>query len=501
MTTATELLDALATLLGPQMAKQNASRYAYGGGFGYGYKHDVAGGSSGLTQGYSHGPGGLLTFPGVDPAVFNASMGIRSALASLPTMPSLYTDPTYFTVTGVTGDTGDEKNEVCDDAPVAGLMKGCLTHSVFGRYERSTAELEINRLGQRVDRADPLDLTLVNSPMANAGLWGAGPFNPNNPADVLTNEVSRKFWERNVSIHRLLTQQLWRGNPANNASYPGGGYKEMTSFPVLVRTGYIDAETNVACPAMDSYISNFNYGRVDAGDSSIVASLTNIFHQLKFRADRGSVNPVRWVIFMRHSLFYELTSIWPCSYLSYRCAVSPGMVAPMQGVIDAQQAVEMRDAMRAGSYLLIDGERYEVVTDDGILELSGNDSGGNFPAGCFSSDIYVIPMSVVGGRAVTYMEYFQYQNPSIESALGNMILGRIEGAFITWPRQTNLCVQWQSKIEPRLVMRTPWLAGRLQNVAYCPIEHERDVFPNDPYFADGGKTTRVGTSLYDLWDS
>ncbi|KKM76612.1 hypothetical protein LCGC14_1378340, partial [marine sediment metagenome] len=118
----------------------------------------------------------------------------------------------------------------------------------------------------------------------------------------------------------------------------------------------------------------------------------------------------------------------------------------------------------------------------------------------FASDIYLIPMSVVGGRAVTFMEYFDYGNPSAQAAIGNMVLARQEGAFLTWPRQTNQCVVWQTKVEPRLVMRTPWLAGRLQNVMYCPLQHTQQPFPDDPYFVDGGRTQRPGPSFFSLWN-
>jgi hypothetical protein len=482
------------------MDRQKATRF--GQNYVEGYKHDVNPVAP-ITTGYSHGPGGRFTYPGVDPTIFSAMLGFKSILSQIPTMPSLYTDPTFFTLTGVTGDTGSEKEDVCDDAPVGGLMKACLAHSVFGRYERATQQLEINRLGQRIDRSDPLDLQLVGSPIDDAGIFNSGPMDPSRPGDVLIQEVSRKFWERNISMHRLLTHQLWIGNPTNNSA--GGGYKEMTGLNLLVNTGYKDAETGVACPAVDSFVRNYGHQSVNAGGTNIVAALTNMMHQLKFRAERAGLNPVRWVIAMRHTLFYELTAIWPCTYLSYRCAtvldsINPAQTGPMQGVIDAQDAVRFRDEMRAGMYLLIDGERFPVVTDDGILELNGNDSGGAFPNGCFESDIFILPMSVAG-RSTLYLEYFQYQNPSIQDALGRMILGVIEGPWLTWPRQTNLCIQWQSKVEPRLILRTPWLAGRLQNVVYCPIEHEQDAFPEDPYFLNGGGTSRPGPSFYELWNS
>ena len=480
-------LEQFAAALMPFMEQQKARQF--------GLKHDASG--TPISTGYSHGPGGVLTFPGTDPTVFHTIMGNSSLLGQLPAMPSVYTNPTFTTITGISDDVGSEKVEVCDNAPVAGLMSGCKLTSVFGRYERATPELELNRLGQRNDRADPLDLTLVGSPISSTGIFNSGAQSAAAPGDVLVNEVSRKFWERNVSLWRLLSRQLWVGSPANNSG--GGGYKELSSFSVLVNTGHTDAETNTTCPSMDSDIKNFNFGQVDAANSNIVAMMTALYHQLFRRAELTGVLPVRWVIAMRSQMFYELTAIWPCSYLSYRCAVSPGMVSPMVGNIDAQEAIRFRDDMRAGKYLMIDGVRIDVVLDEGIPELSNTDNG-NVPNTCFASDIYFIPMSVVGGRAVTYLEYFDYTNPSLQAALGDsMTIGRVEGAFLTTMRQTNWCVVWQTKVEPRLIMRTPWLAGRLQNVVYCPIQHDPSPFPDEPYYQAGGETSRPGPSLYSLW--
>jgi len=82
-----------------------------------------------------------------------------------------------------------------------------------------------------------------------------------------------------------------------------------------------------------------------------------------------------------------------------------------------------------------------------------------------------------------------------------MVLARINGAFMTWPRQTNTCFVLQSVIEPRLVLRTPYLAGRLQNVRYCPIQHTRDADPTGDYFVNGGKTSRSGPSFYSVWQA
>lgn len=482
-------LESLATILAPYLERQKAQQF--------GYKHDVSG--TPTTTGFLHGPGGLLTFPGVDNNVFYAGYGSTSLLGQLPARASTDVTPVFLTLTGVGADSGSEKDAVCDVAPTGGLLAGCMLTSVFGRYERSTPELELNRLGQRNNRADPLDLTLVNTPFASSGIFNGGSFDTTAPADILTNEIAVRFWERNVSIFRLMSKQLWSGSPVNNSS--GGGYKEWTGFNVLINTGHRDAETGQICRNMDSHVTSFNK-RIDDPTSDLVAHLGNVWHQLKRRAELAEVGTVRYLVAMRSNLFYELTSIWPCSYYTYRCTTAPGMDASNVNVnMDAVGMRDMVDAMRNGRYLLFDGERVGVVFDDGIPELDGDSSEGAFPAGCFSSDIYFIPMSV-GGIATTYIEYFDYGNPSIDSALADgMINARREGAFLTTVSQTLWCFRWQSKVEPRLILRTPWLAARVQNIFYCPIEHEPTAFPGDPYFLNDGVTTRNGPSVgFNLWD-
>jgi len=483
------LEEVLVRELAPLLEREKGRRY------GVDYKHDATGTPNAQ---YAHGPGGLLTYPGVDPLIFHTVVGNKGILGQLPTKPSLSTNPTYFTITGVQGDTGAEKITVCANAPYAGLKKGCLTTSVFGRYERATREIELNRLGQLVDRADPMDIRLIGSPIHEAHIFAGGPESPGVPGDLLTNEIRQKFWERNVSIHRLLSLQLWRGTPVNNSA--GGGYKELTGFELLVNTGYQDAETGTLCPSLNSDVKNFNWACISTNANNadnLVWYVSEMYKYLHSLAERTGLSPVRWVLAMREDLFWDITAIWPCSYLTARCLNTHDSNEIIMNT--GAEQVRMRDEMRAGKYLLINGERIEVVLDDGITEWSAVNEGHLAP-GCFSSDIFFIPMSVVGGQSVTFLEYFDYTNPSISDALANMVLGRVEGPFITWPRQTNQCVVWQTKIEPRLVLRTPWLAGRIQNVCYCPLQHIRQPFPNDPYFVDGGKTYRPGPSLHSLWD-
>jgi hypothetical protein len=383
---------------------------------------------------------------------------------------------------------------------VAGLLKACKLTSVFGRYRRQTRELYINRLGQRTDNADPMNLRLMNAYQMNDplmrpdGLPGAG-------TDVLNMEMAKVLFEFGVSVNRLLARQIFVGNPVNNTG--GEGYKELTGLDLLIGTGKVDVETGVACPALDSDIKDFNYQKVDSfeNNNDIVKTITYLYRYVRNNARRSGMLPAEWLFVMREELFYELTANWPISYLTTRGAVRDADW--QRGNFDLGDIVAMRDNMRQESYLMIDGIRVGVVLDDGITEeTAGMNS--NIDEGCFASDIYLVPLTVLGGTPVTYMEYFDHDNANIRAALadsrlGNQIWTTNAGAWIWTAERQRLCFLMEGKVEPRLVLRTPQLAGRVQNVQYCPLQHTRQPFPNDPYFFDGGNTSRTGPSYYNDW--
>ena len=459
-----------------------------------GFKHDASG--TPISTGYSHGNGGNFRLPGVDPQLFHTIVGNRGILGQLPTVATTQTDPTYAIVTGVTADTGAEPDAVCDTAPVAGLMKNCVTSAPFGRYTRRTQEIELTRLGKVSDRSDPMDLRMVGTPISQSGLFlEAGPAGAGGsaPGDLLANETRRKFWELGISIHRFISQQLWTGSTANNSG--AGGYAEINGFERLVATGYNDVLTNNVCPAVDSQLLDMNYARIDASGTEIVDALSYLVRYAKNLAFRTGVDPVRWVLAMREELFYELTAVWPCAYLTYRCEIAGN--ARLN--IDGAEQLRMTQEMRQGNYLLIDGMRFEVVLDDGIsADTPTTDA--SVTEGCSSSDIFLIPMSIGGGIATTYLEYMDYGNASIATAIADSkVAATVEGPWLTTLDQTRTCIAWQTVMEPRLVLRTPWLAARLQNVMYCPTLNVRQPFPTDPYYLNGGATGRTGPSYYALW--
>jgi len=71
-----------------------------------------------------------------------------------------------------------------------------------------------------------------------------------------------------------------------------------------------------------------------------------------------------------------------------------------------------------------------------------------------------------------------------------------DGGRFMWIKKppSNFCVQVMAKMEPRLLLLTPHIAGRLTDVRYSPLIHERDSFPDDPYYVNGGGTNRTNFS-------
>lgn len=479
-----------------ELAKRFASKQQ-GGGFGS--KHTSPTGTP--TTNYMTGPGGIFGVSGLERDVIATRVAPRGLASTLPALPSIRTNPLYAYLTGFQANTGTNPNGVCDDPMQAGPTKSCIQTAQFGRYSFLTKELEINRIGQQIDRGEFLDIRLLNDPLLRGadGLLNIATV-PQNPS--LRAEVLMGMLEVGVAFQNLLIQQVYRGNPANNTA--GGGYQEFPGLDILIGTDKVDALTGINCPSLDSDIKNFNYGLVDqvSSGTDIVEVITFMYRILRHNADSMGFSPTTWAITMRRELFWEITAIWPCSYLTYRCSFRDA-TGQERVVVDAGDQIALRDAMRAGSYLLIEGVQIPVIVDDGIDEETDADNV-NILAGQFASDIYFIPMTILGGRPVTFWEFFDYSQGPIQATADARVQAYYwtDGGRFLWHTQPprNWCIRLLSKIEPRIILLTPHLAGRVQNVRYAPLQHSRDPFPADPYFVDGGQTSRTGPSLFSDWN-
>lgn len=447
---------------------------------------------SAVTSVYGHGSGGLFSMPGLSKPVFSAMLLPDVGLASrLPTRPSRDQNPLYGIFTGVTATTGDEPSDACDDPPTAGLSKLCMHTFVFGRFARQTRAFDIDRMGLITNRGEFLDLELMNNPFDVPPQNPAVPTLPTNAADVLRSESAKAVFELGVSMARDSAKELYTGNPTNNS----GARQYYYGLDILINTGYRDAESGQACPAADSIVQSFNNNRIDLAPTQIVTVITYMLRNLRYISQRVGLDPATWVLTMRFGAFYELSQVWPLAYYTTGNTVQTA-AAPLFN--NGEAMVKLRDDMRENNYLLVDGKKVPVIIDEAITETTP-------AAGVFSSTIYFVPLTVLGGTPVTFMEHINYDAPmgAMEAASVMAPDGSYrtsDGGRFLWHRKPpqNFCVQMVAKTQPRLLLLTPHIAGRLTNVRYAPYLHERGSFTDDGYFANGGRTDRLGypPSLY-----
>lgn len=452
---------------------------------------------------YLHGPGGMFGVEGIERDLIHTRVMGRGLAWRLPAMANSYTDPLYAYITGFQDATGDNPTTVCSDGQTVGSMKSCLQTAQFGRYTAMTREMEVNRVGQLINRGEFNDLRLMNDPLVPE--LGRAIFPNMSGAAQLSagaEQLARFLEVGNYFVH-LLGRQVYTGNPTNNSA--GGGYAEFPGLDILIGTNKVDAITGTECPSLDSDIKDYAYQKVDAEGTSpgIVTVLTSMYRYLKWIATSTNLDPATWALSMRPALFWEITDIWACQYYSYRCSTFDGDNIDPQPMFDTGDAIKMRDAMRNGEYLIIDGERIPVIIDSYIQEEMSGDNA-KIDEGCFASDIYFVPLTIRGGRQVTFFHYFDYSASPMQSIVDGRYTDYFwtDGGKYLWHKKppVNWCIQHIAKTEPRLILLTPQIAGRITDVQYCPLQHERDAHPDDDYFVDGGVTERVSPSHYSDWN-
>lgn len=470
---------------------------------GMSQKHDA---STTQTTNYMHGPNGIFGVLGSDRDVFSTRIRPSGLLSVLPAFGVNDMSPLVPYLTGITDYEGDDPDAPCDDPPTAGDIKNCYLTAVFGRVTGETEAIEATRVGQIINRGEFTDLRVVNDPIVEQNVFLPGTA-PTAATRALNQEILARLLTLGVYFEQRLSGMVYTGNPANNSA--NNGYMEFPGLDMLISTGKVDAITGGTCPALDSDIKDFNYGHVDGNDPNILRYLTYMWRIVNHIASKTNLRPVTWALVMRETLFYELTATWPCNYLTYRC-VDFNLDANVSLNISGDEQVRMRDKMREGKYLLIDGVKVPVITDDAIAEECGDEGEACFNAnledGQFASDIYLVPLTVQGGRQVTFFQFFNYSGPNAIMAtdmFGKLLDGEFwtdDGKFIWYRNRTRTCLEWGAVIQPRLRVLTPHLAGRLQNVRYSPLQHTRDAFPDDPYFTDGGEYSRSTSSYYSEWN-
>jgi hypothetical protein len=430
-----------------------------------------------------HGPGGIWTGPGLERDVISAHVRPQGLASALRLLPTVDVNPQFGILTGFTaGDDDDSTYWVdvhCDDVP-AGYMKSCTLTAQFGALRVDSKTIDMDDVMLRLHRGDFTDLVL------NGELLGMTGLNPadTSQGDVLNLVTASEMVQMGVQTERLLSRAVWQGAVANR-QFPG--------LAAQIATGQVDVNTGATCPAADSDVKDFALDFVGGAGRDIVEYMSMLEFYLNYNAMTMGLDPVEWVIAMRPELWHELTAVWPCAYNTTRCVnAAVGAGGASQTVIDGRENIQERDNMRNSMSIIINGRTYPVVVDTGIFEHN-NINNANLNPAQFASSIFFVPLTIRGGLPVTYRQYLDYRQAQrdVSMANGKLDVWWTDNGVYAWAvEQTKWCYKFSLKSQQRIVLRAPHLAGRIDNVAYEPLQHLRDPNPNDPYFADGGVSLR-----------
>lgn len=441
-----------------------------------------------------HGPGGLFANPGLERGLFSAIVGPWSGLQYvLPVRSTITTDPVYGIITGVTAATGSNPTGVCDDPPTAGSVKLCETSVPLGRISLQTQVYDYSRGNRQVGRGEHFDFQVYGGPLARESDNAFAPTLNGMIGQAANDEVAKRVFELAVNWSTRYGPLLYTGNPvANNTA--GGGYKEFWGLQKLINTGYQDAQTQTACPAADSIVRSFGNLNVSTNAAAIANGIIATYFELMNRAASTNMNPAQWVLTMPLSLFYALTEVWP---IAYQTVGNPQIPNGSTQFIAAEGQIRMRDDMRGdlstrtGQYLTIMGQRIPVILDDAAPET-------RVAGDIYQSSIFFVPL-MAAGQYVTYLEFFNYTQAGVQGAndlfnVGGQFRVSDGGRFLLHMKPANnWCVQLMGLAEPRLVLRTPYLAARIDNVGYSHLPNVLTGDPSSPsYYKNGGRQNYIG---------
>lgn len=439
---------------------------------------------------------GLFGSPGVDPRMYATIVRANGSFSSaLPFRGSVYLQERREIVTGINAPTGTNPTGFCAPGMQPGDMKICRQDYEFGNVLADTQTVDVINTGAYWNRADQ-NRDIIPPQMLNA------PFMPDVIANANVNSQSYKqFLQLGTNLSRSSEIVLIQGNktaPANGAGSQPFYINQPEGLDRLIKTGYVDVSTQVACAAVDSRVQNFGAINVTgtAAQGTIVDYVQDMLTGIEMDVfgdpigggmgyDEGSS---AFAIVMHPRAWRPITRQWPCAYNTVGCNVLVGTGATRLN-INAETEREFQDEMFNGKYLMVDGRRIPVLFSWGVpLATVAPDT--------YNTTLYIVPIRL-NGEAVTFIEYFnvdnEFQNQFINLA-GIPESRPINGGMYRIGRQAQpFCVQYKIGGKWRLRLDAPFAAGRIDNIQVTDRTRMRSPFTDGSYYANGGSTTRGAT--------
>jgi hypothetical protein len=395
--------------------------------------------------------------------------------------PSRYADEILEIMTGVSDGAGSNPSDFCGNPPTAGRIQTAQQIVRFGSFFIKTQLNVVPLAGEQRHRAD------VPREILNAGA-GANPLIP----DVLyrmtdtASPLANELFTVGIELERALERVLITGDITQASSAAERGFmKEFNGLDLLIKTGYTDAVSGALVPAMDSAVLNFNAAvtGTTADGRNITEALVDMVYGLRERAVGVGMDTAQFAIVMRRELFRALADEFACDYATYRCA-GGGAGDPVTR--DAFAVQQLRLEMARGQYLLVDGQPVPVIFSDGVPRDTVS-------ANTYQSDLYIVALSWEG-RPLLRLEYFDMNSSLVRDFAGFADADSIQtlnnGLHMVGVRSTGLCREYLIASRLRLIVETPFLCGRIDNVQHAYRAPSRDAYPGMSLYAGGGATYR-----------
>lgn len=428
---------------------------------------------------------GIFSAPGVRPQRFSALQYPRSFLSLVKMAPSEYTADLLEIVTGQTAGSGNNATSFCTTAPLAGQLKTCQQIFKWGDFSMQTRLGSLMQTGQLRNRAE------IPGDILNTGA-NENPFIPEIMFNIrdTRSQLALEMYNLGIEIGRQMELLAIRGvYTGNNSNVYRGFFTEFTGLDAQIKTGYTDLGSPGAplCPAVDSAVISFNAavnGTIGGGDGrNIVQAAHDLYYGLNDRAVAVGMSDTQFAFIMRKEQFRAIVEQWACQYATYRC-VSTNAGQPLTNDVTNTNALRL-ELMR-GQYLLIDGIQVPVVFTEGISNPA-------IANATYEADMYLVAV-YWAGMPLLRMEYFNaanqwsrefgsYTDPQNTQVINN-------GMYLVGKHNTGTCMEYVVQARFRMIVETPFLCGRIDNVNYNYRAPSREAIPGTSLYDDGGSTYR-----------
>lgn len=434
------------------------------------------------ADGSGYGP---LSLPGVRPEMFSTIQRPASMARRMGIRMSLNANEKIGILTSASDATGTNPADFCGDAARPGVLRRCVQNYVFGKWAMRTNLENVAEAGEFADYAD-----MMVSPEVLNQAPSLSPFMPSTMAQIDLKDrngqrLATELYNIGIALERGLEKVLVRGNRTlANTATERGFIREFDGLERQVITGRVDMDSGDACAAADSTVIAWN-ATLDAtvGGRNFVQMITDLVYSKQLLAEQVGMAGTVFEFRMSTKIFRAIAEMWPCSYLTHRCATIGTAGAPIS--MSAAELRAMTLDMFNNRYLLVDGVRYPVILTDGIRSTRASGS-------IWTDDnLFFVPV-MFEGRWLQNIDFKKMDNADAMSfanfAGSNNIRSINNGMFLVSSSFQKFCVEHHFAAKLRFIQEAPFLAAVVNTIQYAYQAEFRDPYPGTTAHFGGGVT-------------